>query len=297
MRKALVGVLAAVVVVAMFVALWQYNRRDAPTPELRLTEVEGEVELARPSGPAEARRGTVLQPLDRVATGEGGHAILTLGRDTNIRVGPASSLAVVGVDETGVSLELENGALQATVRPESGAVRVGNRGRSVLATAGEFEVGVLGEVLQVSATRGGLSLSGIDATRLEEGQQATVLDRHADVGAIPEELLLAVVWPESTRTRATTASISGRTTPGARVAIRGAGFEVVVVAGADGEFTVADLPLSEGDSNPVEIEAVDALGRRAPVERGTLGIRDTRGPSFQGGVEYDPKGQAPPGGR
>lgn len=287
MRRVLVGVLACVVVIAMLVALWQYAQGDAPRPELVLTEVGGEVRLVRGHGPIEARSGAVLAPLDRVATGEGGSAVLTLGRDTNIRMGPASTVEVVAVDQTGVSLELENGALQATVRPESGAVRVGNRGRSVVATAGEFEVGVRGEVLQVSATRGGLSLSGMDATRLEEGEQATVIDRHADVAEIPEELLLAVVWPESTRTRASTAVVSGRTTPGARVEIRGQGWRREVVADAQGEFVAADLPLEEGDDNPVEIVAVDALGRRAPVERGSLGVRDTRGPSFQGGVEYE----------
>lgn len=287
MRRALVAVLAAVVLVAMVVALWQYAGRDAPTPELRLTEVDGEVRLERADGPAEARRGVVLAPLDRVSTGDGSGAVLTLGRDTHIRVGAASALEVVGVSETGVSLELENGALQATVRPESGAVTVSNRDRSVIATAGEFEVGVRGDVLQVGATRGELSLSGTDVTRLEEGQQATILDRHAAVTAIPEELLLAVVWPEPIRTRASTTVLAGRTDPGATVEIRGDGWRRTVVAGEDGGFLVPDVPLAEGDAAAVEIEAIDPLGRRAPVERGQLPARDTRGPVFEGGVEYE----------
>ncbi|MEQ1503911.1 MAG: FecR domain-containing protein [Myxococcota bacterium] len=284
MRRVLVGLLAAVVVVAMVTALWRYVRAESPHGQLELTEIDGEVQVQRAVGDAAAARpGQILHADDRVSTGAAGRAVLSLGRDTHIRVGPTSSLQVVAVDEAGVSLELENGALQATVRPEAGAVRVNSRGRAVLATSGEFAVGVSDDILQVSATRGSLSLSGVDQTRLEEGQQATVVDRHAEVGAVPEELLLAVDWPQEARTRSELTTVTGTTQPGARVTLSGAFGERTVTANAEGRF-VAEVPLAEGD-NPVEFEAVDILGRQTTVE-GALPTRDTQGPSFRGGVDY-----------
>jgi hypothetical protein len=289
----LIGVLAAVVVVAMIVALWRYVRAESPHGQLTLSEISGDARIERPDVPVDAERlaerGTVLQPYDRIATGDDGRAVLSLGRDTHIRVGPASSLQVMAVDDAGVSLELEDGALQATVRSDSGAVRVGNRGRAVLATNGEFAVGASDDLLQVSVSRGSLSLSGLDATRLEEGQQATIVGRHTELGPVPEELLLAVDWPQEARTRSERTTVSGSTQPGARVTLRGSFGVRTVTANVEGEF-VAELPLLEGD-NPIEVEAVDLVGRETRVE-GMLQTRDTRGPSFHGGVDY-----GGPGGR
>lgn len=289
MRRVLIGLLAAVVVVAMVSALWQYVRTESPHGQLRLTEVEGEVKVERSAEPLDAGRGTVLRPDDRLETGASGRAVVSLGAQTHIKIGPASALQVVSVDEAGVSIELENGALQATVRPESGAVRVASRGRAVLATSGQFAVGVRsdgggeGDVMQISATQGSLSLSGLDASRLDEGEQAVIVDRHAEVGPVPEELLLAVEWPQEARTRAEATTVSGRTQPGARVTLAGAFGVKTVTADVDGRF-VADLPLAEGD-NPIEVYAIDVLGHRATVE-GMLQTRDTRGPSFHGGIDY-----------
>ena len=293
MRRVLVTLLALVVLVAMGVALWQYTGEDGATPDLWLAEVAGDVRLERPeAGVAPAARGTVLRPQDRITTADDARAVLTLGRDTTVRVGPGSAVQVVGVDETGVSLELEDGALQATVRPESGAVRVGNRGREVVATSGSFEIGVAGDVLQIAATAGSVSLSGVDATRLDAGQQVTVVDRHAEVGEIPEELLLDVAWPEPTRTRAETTLVSGVTFAGAVVRLTGAFGSREVRADLEGRFS-AELPLIEGE-NGVAIEAIDPLGRHT-TRRGVLPKRDTRGPSFSGGVRYDPPPAAPEG--
>lgn len=284
MRRGVVALLAAVVLIGMVWALWAYLRAEQPRAELRLSEVSGKVRVDRPEGAEPGRRGTRLLPQDRVVTGPDARAVLTLGRETHVRLGPESTVQVTGLDEAGVRLELEDGALQATVRPDSGAVRVENRGRGVLATSGDFEVGVAEDVLQARATRGSLSLSGLDATRLEEGQQAVVIDRHAEIGQVPEELLLAVAWPEEGRTRARATRVTGRTTPRARVVLTGSFGRTSVRADETGAFE-AEVPLGEGE-NPVRVEAIDPLGHRAEVA-GLLQTRDTSGPSFQGGVEYD----------
>lgn len=297
MRRSLIALLAVVVLAVMAGAVWRYVRAEGPVPELLVSEIEGQVTLvrARPADgaadgavlpPVDATEGMVLGDDDRLATGEGARAELLLGSDTHIKVGPTSSLQVLSVDEAGVSLELENGALEATVRPESGAVRVGNRGRAVLSTNGAFQVGVRDDVLQVVASSGEVSLSGMDQTRLRPGEQATVLDRHAEIGEVPEELLLAVEWPADARTRSETGQVVGHTSPGATVVVRGTLGEQTVRADHEGRFQ-AMIALAEGE-NEVVVEAIDLLGRRSDVP-GVL-VRDTRGPAFQGGVRYERDG-------
>jgi len=284
-KRPAISLLTAVVVIAMVTALWRYLAVDTYRGELVLTEVVGSVTLERPEvDPVAASPGTVLGAEDRIATGAGGRAVLSMGAETRARLGPTSSVQVIAVDETGISLELEDGALHATVRPGSGAVRVANRGRAVLATSGSFQVGVAGEVMQVNALSGDVSLVGVDRTRLDAGQQATLVDRRAEVGEVPESLLLAVEWPaQAARTRRRSDVLRGRTAPGAQVVIRGSFGERTIRADTLGHFE-AEVPLGEG-GNPVGIEAVDAFGARA-ADSGALHIRDTHGPSFQAGVEY-----------
>jgi hypothetical protein len=284
-RRLLLMLLGVIVATATIMALWRYGARDRSVAELTVIEVHGVVRLEEGGVRRDAAGGERLDADDRLATEAGGRAVLALNGDTRVRVGPSSSVRVRSVGLDGVSLDLEDGAITATVRPESGAVRVGHRGREVLATGGEFAVGVSGEVMQVDARSGSVVLSGVDATRVEAGQQAVVIDRHAEIAPVPKELLLAVAWPDEERTRASEATVAGRTAPGARVVVRGRFGERAGRAGPDGRFNVP-VPLEEGD-NDVEVIAVDPLGVEARVS-GQLLTRDTRGPSFQGGIEYRP---------
>lgn len=281
-----VGVLLGLVALAAGIgALWTYLSDGASEMTLVLVDVDGTVTLAGPDGTALAAEvGRPLDASDHVATGKGSRAVLGLGSETRIRLGPESSLAVTSVGADGVRLELEGGALEATVRPGSGAVRVGNAGREVVATNAEFAVGVSDGVLQVEARDGELGLSGVDETRLQAGNVATLVDRKAAIAAIPEELLLEVRWPSEERTRAATQEVAGRTVPGALVAVRGGwGEPVVGRADAEGRFRI-EVPLTEG-RNPVTVHATDPLGNRADVE-GVLNTRDTLGPRSKSGVIY-----------
>jgi hypothetical protein len=211
---------------------------------------------------------------------------LALGAQTRIRVGPDSSVQVRSVDEEGVRLELENGALQATVRPGSGALRVGSQGREILATMAEFEMGVGPDgILAVEATQGNLLASGItNVAQIQEGARATVsASGEASIKPISEELLLAVDWPSDHRTRLDHQQVSGQTEPGAHVRLERGDTIIELVADARGRFE-ADVPLWEGE-NPLRVQVVDVLGH-AIVADYTL-TRDTRGPTFRGGVEYN----------
>lgn len=276
--------LGLIVVIAGASALWRYVAVEDLGAELVIVETSGEVRVHGSSRSVDGvEPGTVLQADDRVQTGDSSRAVLALGSDTRIRLGPTSSLQVRAISEDGVSLELENGALEATVRPESGAVRIGNRGREVIATNADFEVGARDEVLQVTASRGELSLVGVDVTRVDAGSQAIIVDRKADVGPISEDLLLAVEWPEGARTREPSTVVTGRTVPGAVVRLHHERGVVEVQADGTGSFR-AEVPLAEGE-NEVRVEAVDVLGHQAEATH-ALQTRDTQGPTFQAGVEY-----------
>lgn len=283
MRRLLVTLLGLVVVVAMVVAVGRYLSAETVEAELRVLSIEGGVTVTAEAGERDALEGERLAADDQIATSEHGAAVLSVNGGSRIRLGADASVRVRAIDLDGVSLELENGNLTATVRPESGAVRVGNRGRDVVATRGEFAVGVSGDVFQVDARRGDLVLSGVDVTRVEEGQQATVVDRHAEIAAVPPEMLLDVAWPARARTRDDRSVVEGDTAPGARVVARGAFGEARGVADARGHFRI-EVPLVEGD-NDVKLEAVDPVGRSTAVQ-GRLQTRDTTGPTLRGGAEY-----------
>jgi hypothetical protein len=285
MRRFVAGLVAAIVVVAAVLAVADYLRSADPVLVLTLEQLDGEVSVTRDGRALDARAGLVLDTRDQLSTGELGEAVLGLGDETRIRVGPTSSLQVRSVDEEGVRLELEGGRIEATVRPESGSVRVVNAGREVVATNADFKVGADGGVLQVESIRGDVALSGADQTVVPQGKQVTVVDRYAALGDVPEELLLEVAWPEAKRTRAAVSVVEGRTAAGAEVTVTGAFPEVTVRADTEGRFQ-AEVRLEEGD-NEVDVVAVDPLGRKSEVLVGTLQVRDTKGPRWKGGVTYE----------
>jgi hypothetical protein len=280
MRRILLVLLAVVVALAVGGAAWRYVAAEDPGGRLIVAEITGPVTLAgegRATAPVE--RGTVLVPSDELATGPDGRVVLELTPGTRIRLGPSSSVMVKSVERDAVQLELENGQLQATVRPDSGAVRVGSHGRQAVATQGEFSVGVRGDIMQVAAEKGTVTVTGVDPpTTLAQGQQATVVAQKLETDRIPPSMLLAVEWPQRSRTRAVTQALTGQTSPGAEVGIDGSFGHRSVRADASGHFAI-DLPLAEGD-NPVQIHAIDILGRETKVS-GALAVRDTTGPTLR----------------
>ncbi|MCB9678422.1 MAG: FecR domain-containing protein [Alphaproteobacteria bacterium] len=282
MRQNVAILLTAVVVVAMLGAVWRYLSNGAAQGGVILATVRGEVSLEGPGRDGKAVVGTRIAPSDHVVTGDG-RAVLSLGTGTNVRIGPDSSVVVRSVDEQGVGLEIEGGALRATVRPDSGSVSVTGGGVTVQATDADFGIGVNDDVAVLETTRGEVALMGVDQPRLGEGSRAIIRQRSAQIGPIPDELLLEVSWPAPERTRSEATEVRGRTTPGARVVLSGGFGEKVVFADAQGDF-LAEVPLVEG-SNEVDVRATDLLGQEAAL-RGPLQTRDTRGPTFRGGVEY-----------
>lgn len=284
MRRLVDVVLGLVVLIAGISALWSYTSEEVRSYRVVLTEVEGEVQILARGGAVAASPGAELSADDRIRTGANSRAVLRIGRDSHVRLGASSSVEVRAVDDDGVQLELEGGALHATVRPEAGAVRIGHRGREIVATHADFSVGARDGVVQVDAHRGEVALTGVDRSRLVAGEHATLVGARAEIGPVPEGVLLEIEWPEPVTTRADRVVLQGHTAPGAVVTLVPAhGPPVEVRARDDGRFVV-EVPLTEG-ANEVRVEAVDLLGRRADAP-GRLPDRDTVGPRFRGGVRY-----------
>lgn len=285
MRRSVAILLSLVVLVAMSIAVWRYVRAQREGNRLVLADVSGQVSLEGPERDGSAERGTELRPEDQVKTGDG-RAILELDGGSRVRIGPSSSVVIDAIDATGVTLDLEGGALKATVRPESGPLLVNGAGMTVQATDADFGIGIdpaASELLVVEATRGEVAVMGADVPRLAAGSRAVIQRRRASVGAIPDDLLLSVAWPEPTRTRAQSTVISGKTVPGARVRLEGRFGELTVHADGRGHFETT-VPLEEGE-NDLVVRAWDLLGDKTDV-RGLLQTRDTRAPKIRGGVEY-----------
>jgi len=281
-RRNVAILLVAVVVVATSVAVWRYLARGDSLGEVVLSSVSGDVALIGPGRDGHAEVGVRIAVSDHLKTGKG-RAVLSLDGGTRVRIGPSSSVVVRSVDEQGVGLELEGGALRAIVRPESGSVNVAGGGVTVQATDADFGIGVIDGMAVLETTRGEVALMGVDQPRLSAGSRAVIRNRAASIGPIPDDLLLEVSWPDPERTRLEKTRIRGQSAPGAKVTLVGAFGTRTVVAGEDGRFE-ATVPLAEGKNNLV-VSATDLLGNKADI-KGVLQTRDTRGPTFRGGVEY-----------
>jgi hypothetical protein len=248
-----------------------------------LVEASGDVRRTDAlGGSAVVAAGEALDARDRLVAGEGGRAVLGLGDETRVTLEASSSVKVLGVDATGVRLELEGGRVQATVRPGAGAVGIVAGGREVTARDADFTAardadGTLG----IAAERGALSVQGVEGISSIRAGERLVAPAEGDplVSPAAEALLLYVADPAATRVRAETAAVSGRTQPGARVRVRGAGAWQEVRADERGEWT-ATVALAEGE-NAVQVEAVDVFGNVA--QSSVTLTRDTRPPAV--GVE------------
>jgi hypothetical protein len=246
---------------------------------LLVQAVEGSVHHVTPRGDrAAVSPGLVLERSARIETEPDGRAFLALGGGSTLTVERSSSVRVLDVTKEGVRIELDNGSVEATVRPERGALGIVHSDREVIGRDGDFAVGVNESGnMAVESHRGSVSIAGVESVeRIEQGERLLLLaDGTPRVAAIPESLLLEVAWPESARTRQAEVAVRGMTDPGAEVRVGAAGRWTTVVADASGHFEAA-IPLDEGD-NPLRVISRDPLGRTMEEQR--LLTRDSEPPS------------------
>lgn len=286
MKRLVAPILSLVVLVAAAVAVLTYITDEHLDTHLIVEEVEGSAKVtSEEEGEWNMKRGKKVRANDIVRTGADGRAVLSFSDDTEIRLGSSTHIAVQKIGQEGVTLELEDGALEATVRKGAGALHVGAGERKVVTLDADFRIGRRGENVVVDVDRGELKVVGaVDVSELSAGSRARVDSTgQGTVVPVPDDLLLLVEWPER-RTRQDSVALEGTTEPGARVRIDGGLRTVEVVADADGGFS-ALVPLQEGTTT-LHVGSKDILGTEADAE-GTV-ERDTQGPTFQAGVEYSP---------
>lgn len=232
---------------------------------LLVQEVEGGVSYTDASGARSvAVPGLILQQSDRLQTEADGRATLSFGDRNTIVLQRATAIHVLGVSAEGVRIELDEGRVEATVRPGHGTVGIANHGREFTGEDAVFAVGVGAQGnLAVEARSGALAVSGVEETAgIAPGQRLVVLpDGRATTNSIPESLLLEVAWPEEAHTREAEVTVRGRTDPGAAVRVGTGGRWSTVIAGEDGRFE-ASIPILEG-FNPLDVVSEDPLGHQA----------------------------------
>ncbi len=249
------------------------------TMPLLVQAVEGSVQHVNDKGErADVSPGLILKRASRIETQADGRAFLALGGGSTLTVDQASSVRILDITQDGVRIELDNGSVEATVRPERGSLGIVHSDREVVGRDGSFAVGVnSGGSMAVETHQGAVEILGVDDVQgLEQGERLLLLsDGSSRVAAIPESLLLEVAWPESARTRHAEVAVRGLTDPGAEVRVGAAGHWTTVVADASGHFE-ANIPLEEGE-NPLRVITQDPLGRTTQDQK--LVTRDSEPPS------------------
>lgn len=235
---------------------------DSAAVRVVLQDVHGTVELRSGSQVAPARVGAEVGAADRLVAGADGQAVLAFGGESRVTLEANSSLQVTSVDETGVRVSLEDGRVQATVRPGSPGLDIRSGGRTVTASDADFSVVRGAGGVGVETTRGAVDVDGVPVVA---GRRAVIAD-----GATPmqmpasESLLLQVAWPGLERTPSGAVRLVGTTEPGASVRVRTPAGDVRTTAGPDGAFAV-DAALGEGE-NAVAVEAVNVFGQASTAQ-------------------------------
>ncbi len=276
MRDVVQVLVAAVAVLVLGVAAWLWLFAADPLDPVVVQQVRGEVTRVRGGVEAPATLGEALRDDDQIRVNDGA-AVLSMGQDTRLTLHEGASLRLLGLAEDGLRVELENGRVEATVRPGTPSLRVSSRGRGVVAQDADFALAVDDEgTFDLEARRGDLGVFGVDGVeRLGEGQRLYAAPgQSATVAEIPSTLLLDVPWPEGGPTKETSITVRGVSAPGAKVVGPGG---VSARAGPDGAFTLT-LALAEGQ-NELTLEATDLHGRRSTAV-GRV-VRDTTGPTAE----------------
>ena len=272
--------------IAGYMLLFGQGRAD----RLEVLEAQGQVmRTAEGGAPTPLAVGDQIGAREGVEVADGARAVLGLGEGTRLELESATSVRVLGVDASGVRVELEQGRVRARVRAGGQPLGLSSRGRAIYADDADFSAAVDPDgALQVEAERGRLRLEGVGEgiNQLEPGRQVVSMPGGDPVlGAVSSELLLEVGWPEQDSTRMADLLVQGRTGPYASVRVgRGEDWREVR-ADAQGIFQ-ASVPLDEG-GNAVRVQARDALGRtredEAEIER------DSQPPAIGGSeVQWGP---------
>jgi Glucodextranase, domain B/FecR protein len=273
----------------------------APQPPDRLVvaAVSGPVTLRRGGAagvPEPVRAGDELRPDDAVETGPGGTVQLAAGESYRVDLDELSTFAVKEITAELARFRLAEGLVSTSVREDARrAVEVEAGAGAVARTrGGDLRVAGGAEVAAVAVSRGEAELSsGGKAVVIRAGQQSMASRGGApsEPSPIPSSLLLKVSWPEDPATNRRRLVVTGRTSPGAVVALGGRSVKVE----PDGTFREV-LVLHEGRQR-IPVAARDAAGNRLK-EEGPEILVDTKGApaEFDTHSLWGSEGKPPTGG-
>lgn len=248
--------------------------------ELKVTRVEGTVEIRRASGQwGQVKAGDTLQPADGVRTGEGSIAILSGGDQYEVALEPQTEVAVDELTDSISRVMLGNGMATAKVKAGKHTFEVHARNSDAVARTrqGTFAISnnAMGTVA-VGTRDGEVEFAGRGKTVIVRAGQESVVrpgEAPSDPTALPSSLLLKVDWPAGKVLTHADVTVSGASEPGAVITVQGR----PTVVDAKGQFHVR-LKLKDGKV-PLKVKARSVSGLQEEAEQE---IRiDTHGPKAQ----------------
>jgi hypothetical protein len=280
-KREVLAVLALLAFTALAVLGYAMLFEGFGSAGLDVVELRGGVAMDDGAGQRALLRGATVRAGGEVIAGSDGYAVLAAGNGLRVTVAPDATVRVTAITAREVRLELERGRVEATVRAAGPRLEVEAGAARASALDADFVVVRDGAAVGLESTRGRVDVGGIVGVEaLDAGERVVATAGVLVRAAAGEQLLLAVTPLPATRVRAGTASLAGRTAPGARVQVlRGEDIVVTGVAGPDGAFRL-DAVLLEGDNHFV-VEARDLLGAARVAE--VQVTRDTTAPTI--GVE------------
>jgi len=272
--------MASVILVAVGVALVFFLRPVMGDTQLVVERIQGSAVIVADGVESYPQTGDVL-PAGAVLSTDDGSVWLRSGPSTQVRVDPSTTVRVVAVGEAGLELDLASGRIQATVRGESGALRVGAFGKQVMATHAEFVLAASEDGhVDLRGISGDTTVSGLRGVHMvSAGETVHGFPSGAAVARATEDLLLDVEWPEPTIENHV--RLQGTSAPGVKVEVVAGSRIEVLRADSSGQFGI-DLATSRVDE-ALEVRVDDGFGN-GPSSTGTLPAQ--RDPGVRMGVEY-----------
>lgn len=273
-----------IIIVLASLAIWYLSSSSSDDIKLSVVveEVSGQVTILRGGVGRAVEAGEELEVEDTLATFANARALIRVGGASTVFLPSDSSVSIVSVSADGVNIELEDGALEAVIKPNSGALALSNRGRRFASTDASLRMQVFEGVLTVDVSEGSATATGVrNTTELEAGKRLRISGESVDKSSVSAEHLLEVQWPKVSRTRETMISVDGFTDPGSVVTISNAGAKHLLTADKRGHFS-AKIPIVEGE-NQLTLVSSDKFGNMKALSYQIE--RDTKAPTFLGGLK------------
>ncbi|MDX2020348.1 MAG: hypothetical protein SF187_08900 [Deltaproteobacteria bacterium] len=232
----------------------------------RVAGVQGTVEFLQDQKLYVLQAGDLLSLSDVIRTGPGARVLLRRkGSELEVRENLEIQLQSIADKQAEFSILRGSGDMTATVEDSEAIVKIRsdqtqatNQGPSRWVVA-RTEAGQVA----VAVSAGSVEFAGRGrSVTVKAGSESVARANGAPTDPVqtPEDLLLDVVWPETTETLHTT-KVEGKAGATTKVLINGKR----VLVDADGRFS-ADLPLQVG-RNAVDVEARDLQGRTKKVSQ------------------------------